>query len=63
MISRNVMAGAMAFIVSFGALGSFVGSWIVGYLNGLTGAWCFLYLHGEFACPRRLTDFNDRFYQ
>lgn len=37
MISRNVMAGAMAFIVSFGALGSFVGSWIVGYLNGLTG--------------------------
>ncbi len=31
------MAGAMAFIVSFGALGSFVGSWIVGYLNGLTG--------------------------
>jgi hypothetical protein len=27
----------MAFIVSFGALGSFVGSWIVGYLNGLTG--------------------------
>lgn len=37
MIPRNVMAGAMAFIVSFGALGSFVGSWIVGYLNGLTG--------------------------
>lgn len=36
-IPRNVMAGAMAFIVSFGALGSFVGSWIVGYLNGLTG--------------------------
>lgn len=38
MIPRNVMAGAMAFIVSFGALGSFVGSWIVGYLNGLTGS-------------------------
>ena len=37
LVHRNVMGGAMAFIVSFGALGSFVGSWIVGYLNGLTG--------------------------
>ena len=36
-IPRNVVAGAMAFIVSFGALGSFVGSYIVGYLNGTTG--------------------------
>lgn len=35
LLPRNVMAGAMAFIVSFGALGSFVGSWIVGYLNGV----------------------------
>lgn len=36
LLPRNVMAGAMAFIVSFGALGSFVGAWIVGYLNGIT---------------------------
>lgn len=35
LLPRNVMAGAMAFIVSFGALGSFVGAWIVGYLNGI----------------------------
>ena len=33
----NVMAGAIALINSFGALGSFVGSYIVGYLNGITG--------------------------
>jgi len=25
-------------VVCFGALGSFVGAWIVGYLNGLTGS-------------------------
>ncbi|MXP57713.1 MFS transporter [Pantoea sp. Taur] len=37
MIPRNVVAGAMSFVVCFGALGSFVGAWIVGYLNGLTG--------------------------
>jgi sugar phosphate permease len=36
LIPRNVVGGAMAFIVSFGALGSFVGAWIVGYLNGVT---------------------------
>ena len=38
MIPRNVVAGAMSFVVCFGALGSFVGAWIVGYLNGLTGS-------------------------
>ncbi len=37
-IPRNVVAGAMSFVVCFGALGSFVGAWIVGYLNGLTGS-------------------------
>ncbi|MDR3431883.1 MAG: MFS transporter [Rouxiella aceris] len=36
LIPRNVVGGAMAFIVSFGALGSFAGSWVVGYLNGIT---------------------------
>lgn len=38
MIPRNVAAGAMSFVVCFGALGSFVGAWIVGYLNGVTGS-------------------------
>lgn len=33
----NVAPGAMALINSLGALGSFVGSYIVGYLNGTTG--------------------------
>lgn len=28
----------MALINSMGALGSFIGSWIVGYLNGATGS-------------------------
>jgi len=37
-IPRNVAAGATALIVSFGALGSFVGAYIVGYLNGATGS-------------------------
>ncbi|MBA1245763.1 MFS transporter [Pseudomonas japonica] len=34
----NVAGGAMALINSMGALGSFAGSWIVGYLNGSTGS-------------------------
>lgn len=34
----NVAAGATALIVSCGALGSFVGAYIVGYLNGATGS-------------------------
>jgi len=36
-IPKNVVGGATALIVSFGALGSFVGAYIVGYLNGATG--------------------------
>jgi len=36
-IPSNVAGGATALIVSFGALGSFVGAYIVGYLNGATG--------------------------
>lgn len=36
-LPRNVAGGAMALINSMGALGSFLGSYIVGYLNGLTG--------------------------
>jgi len=36
-LPRNVSAGAIALINSMGALGSFVGAYIVGYLNGTTG--------------------------
>ncbi|MFB9757027.1 MFS transporter [Ectobacillus funiculus] len=36
-LPRNVAGGAMALINSMGALGSFAGSYIVGYLNGATG--------------------------
>ncbi|MGG4663323.1 MFS transporter [Providencia vermicola] len=38
MLPRNVAGGAMALINSMGALGSFFGSWFVGYLNGATGS-------------------------
>ncbi|ANS40539.1 MFS transporter [Serratia inhibens] len=37
MLPKNVAGGAMALINSMGALGSFFGSWFVGYLNGATG--------------------------
>ncbi|WP_024870559.1 MFS transporter [Tolumonas lignilytica] len=37
MLPKNVSGGAMALINSMGALGSFIGSWVVGYLNGTTG--------------------------
>jgi len=36
-LPRNVSAGAIALINSLGALGSFIGAYIVGYLNGTTG--------------------------
>jgi len=36
-LPRNVSAGAIALINSMGALGSFIGAYIVGYLNGSTG--------------------------
>lgn len=36
MLPRNVAGGAIALINCFGALGSFVGSYFVGWLNGVT---------------------------
>ncbi|HBN8333595.1 TPA: MFS transporter [Pseudomonas aeruginosa] len=36
-LPANVAGGAMALVNSMGALGSFSGSWLVGYLNGITG--------------------------
>ena len=38
LLPKNVAGGAMAPINSMGALGSFVGSYVVGYLNGTTGS-------------------------
>jgi sugar phosphate permease len=38
MLPRNVAGGATALINSMGALGSFVGSYLVGYLNAATGS-------------------------
>ena len=37
MLPANVTAGAIALINSFGALGSFLGAYMVGFLNGSTG--------------------------
>ncbi len=37
-LPRNVAGEAMALINSMGALGSFVGVYVVGYLNGATGS-------------------------
>lgn len=36
-LPKNVSGGVMALINSLGALGSFAGAWVVGYLNGATG--------------------------
>jgi sugar phosphate permease len=37
-LPRNVAGVSMALINSMGALGSFIGAYIVGYLNGATGS-------------------------
>ncbi|MDQ6481133.1 MFS transporter [Dyadobacter sp. LHD-138] len=36
-LPKNVVGGALGLINSIGALGSFIGSYLVGYLNGSTG--------------------------
>ncbi|MBN3789134.1 MFS transporter [Burkholderia sp. Ac-20353] len=38
LIPSNVLGGAIGIINSSGALGAFLGSWVVGYLNGATGS-------------------------
>jgi MFS family permease len=38
LLPKNVAGGATALINSMGALGSFVGSYVVGYLNAATGS-------------------------
>ena len=37
LLPRNVAGVSMGLINSFGALGAFLGAWLVGYLNGITG--------------------------
>lgn len=43
-LPRNVAGGAIALINSLGALGSFVGAYIVGYLEGATGGFAASYM-------------------
>ncbi len=43
-LPRNVSAGAIALINSLGALGSFAGAYLVGFLNGITGGFAASYL-------------------
>jgi sugar phosphate permease len=53
----NVTAGAIALINSLGALGSFAGSYIVGYLNGSTGGFgaSYLFMSGSLLISALLT--------
>ncbi|EST11160.1 MFS transporter [Sporolactobacillus laevolacticus] len=44
LLPRNVAGGAMALINSMGALGSFVGAYFVGFLNGTTGGFSASYI-------------------
>jgi sugar phosphate permease len=56
-LPRNVSGGAMALINSFGALGSFAGAWLVGYLNGETGGFgaSYLFMSGSLLVSALLT--------
>lgn len=53
----NVSGGAIALINSFGALGSFAGSYLVGYLNGATGGFgiSYIFMAGSLAFAALLT--------
>ncbi|WP_428664363.1 MFS transporter [Runella sp.] len=44
LLPKNVAGGAIGLVNSMGALGSFVGSYLVGYLNGLTGTFNVSYI-------------------
>lgn len=56
-LPRNVSAGAIALINSMGALGSFVGAYIVGYLNGTTGGFgaSYMFMSGSLLASAVLT--------
>jgi sugar phosphate permease len=53
----NVAAGAIALINSFGALGSFAGAYLVGYLNGKTGSFdaSYIFMAGSLLLAAVLT--------
>jgi sugar phosphate permease len=53
----NVAAGAIALINSFGALGSFAGAYLVGYLNGKTGSFdaSYIFMSGSLLLAAVLT--------
>ena len=56
-LPQNVSGGAMALINSLGALGSFVGSYIVGYLNGTTGGFgaSYIFMSGSLLLSALIT--------
>lgn len=56
-LPRNVAGGAMALINSMGALGSFAGSYIVGYLNDMTGGFdaSYMFMAGSLLLSAILT--------
>ncbi len=56
-LPSNVSGGAIALINSFGALGSFLGSYFVGYLNGTTGSFdaSYIFMSGSLFLSALLT--------
>jgi len=56
-LPANVIAGAIALINSLGALGSFAGSYLVGYLNGTTGGFgaSYIFMSGSLLISAILT--------
>ena len=56
-LPANVAGGALALINSFGALGAFAGSYLVGYLNGSTGGFgaSYIFMAGSLLLSAVLT--------
>ena len=56
-LPSNVTAGAIALINSLGALGSFAGAYLVGYLNGVTGGFgaSYIFMAGSLLIAAILT--------
>jgi sugar phosphate permease len=56
-LPSNVSGGAIALINSFGALGSFLGAFLVGYLNGVTGSFdaSYIFMSGSLFLSALLT--------
>jgi sugar phosphate permease len=61
-LPRNVAGGAMALINSMGALGSFAGAYLVGYLNATTGGFeaSYIFMAGSLLLSAILTLFAVR---